>query len=187
MQLPELRMSSQMAQINIDQKKGEQEIEQPNATLHISQPEAELDIETNPPKLEIDQSKAWEDMNLLSVSKSIEAHSEAGKNGVLEGTGRRAREGDELMQIEKDGSPIAEQAMRNAYSSQKQLGIEFIPSPFAVETIYESGEATIKVTRHEPVIDAKANQTIHRYEQGDVTTGMEQYPELQIDVVNLYA
>lgn len=173
-----------MAKIRITQNEGKQHIEQPQATLQIRQVPSELNIHTIPPKLDINQSKAWEDMNLLSIARRIATHGEAGLQAASEGAARRASEGRELMEIENEGSPIIEQAVRHAQRPQKQLGIDFIPSPFSVQIAYHPGEVTIQSTQHEPRIDAHVNKPIHHYERGDVTIEMDQHANLEIDVVN---
>jgi len=186
-QVAQLRMTSQMATIRMKQIQGKQHIEQPQAILHMKQLKAELKVHTTPSKLSIDQSKAWEDMNLMSIAKRITVFGQSGLQAAQEGAGRRAKEGRELMEIENEASPIIEQAARNAHPRQKPLGIDFIPSPFSVQTTYRPSEVNIDVIRHEPSIRADVNKPIHHYERGDVIIDMDKYADLQIDVVNLYA
>lgn len=187
MQVAQLRMSSYMAKLNIKQAKGKQHIEQPHAILQIKQPQAEMNMHTTPSKLEINQSKAWEDMNLMSIGKRIAIFGKEGFKSAEEGTGRRAQEGMELMEIENEGSPIVEQATRHAQRPQKELGITFIPSPLSVEITYHPSDVNIDISRHEPIIDANIRKPIHQYERGHATIDMERFADLQIDVINLYA
>ncbi|SFA88248.1 hypothetical protein SAMN04488072_10354 [Lentibacillus halodurans] len=185
MRLPQIRMESQMAQIQIQQTSSRQEIRQPEADISIRQPHAEVSIETQPSKLTIDQTKAWEDMGLMHISRFIEKYANDGRQGVMDGIARRVKQGNGLMKIENDGNPIASQAITNAYDQQKQLGITFIPSHFAVKTNYEPADVEINVNINRPVIQNEPQKPIHTYTPGNVTTSMRQYQYLEIDVAHL--
>lgn len=187
MQFPQIRMTSEMAKISIEQIPGRQEIRQPKADLSIEQPSAELSIRTSPSKLTIDQTQAWEEMNLMSTLKSSEQHAKEGMQGVQEGTTRRAEQGTALMRIENGGDPINDQAIMNGHKQMKNLGITFIPSPFAVKYHYEPSDVQIDATVNKPLIDAKRNEPEHQYEQGEVRVDMKQYESLTIDFDYLFS
>ncbi|WBX78642.1 DUF6470 family protein [Virgibacillus salarius] len=187
MKFPQLRMHSQMAKIQIEQIHGDQTIRQPKADLSIQQPRAEVTITKTPSKLEIDQTKAFADMNRMSIIKRNEQFAEKGKSAVLEGMGRRAQQGTELMKIERDGDSIVNQAVQNSQSPQKSLGIAFIPSLFSVKVNYQPSKVHIDVKTNKPIIEAKQNKVEHHYKQGEVAVSMKQYQDLTIEVVNLYA
>lgn len=186
MQLPQIRMQSQMARISIHQTSGKQEIRQPEASFSIQQPEAKMTIRTTPSKLQIDQTKAWEDMNLMHIFRRIEKFANAGLQGAHEGTARRVQQGDERMRIENKGNPIASQAIQNGFDQMKQLGIKFIPSVFAVKIDYQPSDVSIDVQANKPIIRAEAHQPEHRYTPGNVAVGMKNYRSLDIDFENLF-
>jgi len=186
MQFPQIRIHSQPAQIQIEQTDAKLQIRQPNAELSIQQPPAEVSIRTTPSKLQIDQTKAWEDMNLMHIFKRNKEFAEEGKKRVLEGVARRARQGRELMEIENGGNPIVSQAKDNSQDKMKNLGITFIPSPFAVQTTYEPAKVEIEAKRNEPIIEVKTHQPVMEYSPGNVETFLKQQPELEIEFINLY-
>lgn len=183
MQIPQISMQSQMAQIQIRQTKGIQEIKQPNAELSIQQPHAALSIQTTPAKLQIDQTQAWEDMNLMHIFRQNEKVAEEGKNSLLEGIGRRAEQGSELMKLENEGAPVINQAIMDGNRQNKSLGIKFIPSQFAVKTSYEPAQVQIEVQTNKPIVEASTQKPIHNFERGTVMVDMEQYQQLEMDVV----
>ncbi|GGB55323.1 hypothetical protein F3157_12045 [Virgibacillus dakarensis] len=185
MQLPQIRMTSQMAQIRVQQTAGQQELRQPEAELSIQQPNAEISMKTTPSKLTIDQRQAWEDMDLMPILKRIEKFASEGQQGLMEGIKRRVQQGNELMEIENKRNPVVSQAIENGYDGMKTLGIKFIPSSFAVKMDYQSSNVQVDVKVHRPIINAKSHQPIHRYERGNVTISMKQYQDLNIDFVNL--
>ncbi|MEN1967320.1 DUF6470 family protein [Lentibacillus sp. N15] len=185
MHAPQIRMHSQMAQIHIQHTTGQQEIRQPQAEVSIQQPQAEITMRTTPSKLTIDQTKAWEDMNLMSVFKSIEKFADKGRQVLMDGINRRVQQGKELMQIENGENPLVTQVTDNAFAKEKLLGITFIPSPFAVKVRYQPSDLQINVQTHKPNIDIKPQQPIHHYQSGEVHTEMKQHPDLQIDVAYL--
>lgn len=185
MQLPQIRMQSQLAEIQIHTTNAKQQIKQPKADLVIHQPPAQLSIQTTPAKLDIDQSKAWEDMNLMSILKRNDRHAQEGMNAVMQGTARRASEGTELMKIENGGQPLISQAVRNGHDQMKSLGIKFIPSTFAVKFNYQPAEVNIDVETNQPIIEATTNQPIINYQPGSVETSLKQREDLQINFTNL--
>lgn len=187
MQFPQIRMESQMAKISIQQSQGMQEIRQPKADLSIEQPKAEISIRTNPSKLTIDQTQAWEDMNIMSPLRRTEKLAQEGYQGFLEGTERRARQGTELMRIENKGDPLIGQAIENGYGGMKTLGITFIPSPFSVKMNYEPADVQIDVQTNKPVINATIRKPEHDYSRSQVEIQMKQYEHLEIDFINLFS
>ncbi|MFD1067695.1 DUF6470 family protein [Oceanobacillus locisalsi] len=184
MDFPQIRIQSQQAKIQIQSEPAQLHMSQPSGDLTIRQPEADISMQTRRGRLNIDQSRAWEDMNLLSAKKSIARHAEQGKQAALEGTARRARQGDALMRIENDANPIPAQAVENGFSQQKQLGLTFIPSPFAVETSYEPAELDIQVQVHQPVIEGSVNKPVMQYTPGSLETSLAQHPDVTIEIVN---
>src|SRR5690625_4737986 len=158
MQFPQIRMESQMARIGIEQKHGQIELRQPKAELSIEQPKAEMSIRTTKGKLTIDQSQAWEEMNLGSTMRMIEKHAAEGKQSAQEGTARRAEQGAELIDIHNGVNMFAEQAVINGHPQMKTLSFKYIPSPFAVKLHYERGEVDINVQENKPIINAQINK-----------------------------
>jgi len=186
MQIPQIRMQSQMAQIQINQTDAELEISQPQADLSIRQPSPEVTINKTPAKFTIDQSRAFEDMNLVPVLKRNTQHAEQGIQAAMEGIARRAGEGRRLMEIEQEGSrPIIEQAKQRSERDRKQLGITFIPSHFAVKTHYEPSQIDFEVERNEPIIEVETHSPIMTYQSGMVETTLKQPAQLEIEFINV--
>ncbi|PAV31017.1 hypothetical protein CIL05_04725 [Virgibacillus profundi] len=186
MRLPQIRMESQMAKIQIQQTPGKQEIQQPNAKTSIQLPKAQVSMSTTPSKLQIDQTKAWEDMNLMHITKRNDKFAQEGVQAIKEGMARRAQQGSQLMKIENNGNPIASQAIANGYDGKKNLGIKFIPSHFSVKINYQPSEVHINVQTNKPVIEATIRKPEHIYKKGSVDISMQQYQELEIDFINLF-
>ncbi|APC49139.1 DUF6470 family protein [Virgibacillus halodenitrificans] len=185
MQIPQIRINSQSATIQLKTTPARQEIEQPKADLSIQQPKAKMEIRTTPSKLMIDQSQAWEQMNRMHVFKLNDRFAEEGRRGLLAGIERRAGQGRELMQIENKGNPIANQAEQNGHDGMKSLGIKFIPSHFSVKTTYQPAKVDINVKENKPEINVQPNKVIHRYKAGSVDVQMKSYSNLEIDFVNI--
>lgn len=68
----------------------------------------------------------------------------------------------------------------------KSLGLQFIPSRFAVKTAYQPSTLQIDVKQHKPVIDVEPHKPIHQYERGSVSIDMKNYQSLDIDFVHLF-
>ncbi|WP_203363291.1 DUF6470 family protein [Bacillus sp. REN10] len=185
MQLAQIRMTTQQAQIALDIQKPVQSIEQPSAELDLQQPPAELTIETTPSKLTIDQTKAREDMDLKNISKRIEEFAQQGYQDWFEGLARVAAEGDELMMIENGGDPIPEQAQRNSEGPELEFNIGYIPSAGSVKIDYQPAQVQIDVKTNPIINNTRPQKPIHDYQPGKVHVSMKQYPSVNIDFVNL--
>jgi len=186
MRLPQIQLQSQMAKINISQTKGRQEITQEKADMSIQQPPAELTYHTTPSKLTIDQTRAWQDLNLMSILKRNTMFAEEGGQAVFEGMARRAAQGRELMQLEHKGDPMIEQAIENSSEAVKDINIKFVPFPLSVNIDYEPSKLTIDVEQNKPIVETTPHTPSHHYEPGSVSVEMKQFAELDIDFINLY-
>lgn len=186
MRLPQIRLQSQMAKINITQTPASQQITQRKADMSIKQPSAELSINTTPSKLTIDQTQAWEDLDLMSILKRNTKFANEGSQALFKGMARRARQGKELMRIEQKGDPLITQAVENSSKGKKDINVKFIPSPFSVKTDYRPSEVNISVRQNKPIIQATPRKPEHVYQPGTVNVEMKQDADLQIDFINLY-
>ncbi|MBO1001543.1 DUF6470 family protein [Pseudogracilibacillus auburnensis] len=186
MQFPQLRLESQMARIAIEQTPARIEMKQGKAHLSIQQPKAEVSMRTMKGKLTIDQTQAWEEMNLMSTRRLNELHADEGLRAASEGTARRAEQGVELLNIHTGVDIIAEQAVQNGHPPTKTLSFTYIPSPLAVKFHYERGDVQMDVQERKPIIDSQINKPELTFHRGGVQISMEQYAQLKIDFDNLY-
>lgn len=185
MQLPQVRLQSQQAKISINTTDATVNIRQPEAEQTIRQPQAEITMHTTPSKLTIDQTQAWNDMDLKSVFKRTEDFAKLGKKSYLDGIARRVQEGKELMQIEKGGDPIVAQAKRVDERKLKDFALGWIPSQFAVKTDYQPSKLDINVKINRPEIINTPQKPQINYQKGQVDTGIAQYQSLKVDFENL--
>lgn len=185
MHFPQLTMTSQMGKIQINQRPATQEIRQPRAEVSIRQPQAEVTMYTTPAKLTIDQTQAFEDMNLMNILRRTQKNAAEGRQALIEGIGRRAEQGRQLMEIENKGNPISSQAITNSEPPDNGLGITFIPSHFSVKQHYEPSEVHIDVKTNQPEIHANPQSAAITYQAGELEISMLQYPSLQIEVEGL--
>ncbi|MDQ0214954.1 hypothetical protein J2S13_001353 [Oikeobacillus pervagus] len=185
MELPQIRLFSQTAKIQLNIEQPKQSIEQPPAELDLQQPPAEITYERTPAQLTIDQTKAREDMDLKHISKRIEEFAQLGYQDWLEGMTRVAQEGTELMKIENGGNPIVDQAKRRSERPYRQLGITWIPSANSVSVHFEPAKIKLNVKTNKVINNTRPQKPIHEYRPGKVNISMKQYPSLSIDFVNL--
>ncbi|WML46088.1 DUF6470 family protein [Neobacillus sp. PS3-40] len=185
MELPQIRLESTYAKIEIKTKKDHLQIEQPPADLSIQQPKAEMQIDKVPSKLTIDQTKARADVDLKSVSRRTEEAAQKGRQDWLEGIARRIQEGEDLMKIENGGNPIVEQAKSKRYLPEHEFGIGWVPTEGSVQINYDPGKVDINWKVHKPIISSRMRQPIINYTPGNVEINMKQYQSLKIDFNNL--
>src|SRR5699024_1345935 len=182
MYMPKLHLQSNMGRIGMESTKGYVGLAQPRAELSIEQPAAQMNIETKDGVLHIDQTEAFADAGLKSVKRMIQEHDQEGYQAYLEGIGRRASQGSELMRIEHGGNTIIQQAEANAYQALKELGVTFIPGSLSVQFEYEKGSVDIQVTTKSPRIEAHTRPVEINFVQGNLSIYMEEYPSLDITV-----
>ncbi|MEY9971889.1 hypothetical protein ABH966_002262 [Lysinibacillus sp. RC46] len=186
MRLPQIQIHTTDAKIDLNISKSQQYIKQPNATQRIKQPAAILEINTTRSVLKIDSSQARRDLGLIGPFESSANYAEQGKQEVLKGMARRAREGRQMMDNAGKGhgrATIQGIAKQNHGPHQVQFNIKFVPSVGSVKIDYTPGATDVNIQRREPIIDAKVNKPIHEYTPGKVTGTMVQRPDVNIDVI----
>ncbi|MRG84784.1 DUF6470 family protein [Salinibacillus xinjiangensis] len=185
MQLPQIRLQSQMAKTELNIFPAKQSIQQPEAEITIEQPKADIQIDKQPSKQTIDQTQAWRDMGMVNSVEFARNFGQKGHRSADEGTSRRASEGDDLMRIENGGNPIVSHAVNNAYDPMREFNIGWIPSHNAVKIDYQPAKVNIDVQRNEPRISVQPRKPITDYQPGNVEVGKKQYANLEIDFVNV--
>ncbi|MGX9133375.1 DUF6470 family protein [Rummeliibacillus sp. JY-2-4R] len=181
MDMPKLQLESTPARLGLNIQRPVQEIEQPPAQLDIQQPAAILAMSTRKPQLNIDTTEARADVDLMSSIRRTAEVASYSKQQALNGIGRRAEQGDELMRIENGGTPVASQATEWGYQPYSEIGIKFIPSYGSVKLSFEPGKVDIQAQPQKVINNTKINKPIHQYTPGKVTAEMLQYPSLKID------
>ncbi|MFB5282822.1 DUF6470 family protein [Peribacillus sp. Hz7] len=181
----QIRMQSTFIQTGLQIEDPVQRIEQPKAIQSIEQPKAIVNMETTPGKLTIDQTEAWEQMDIKHISKRTAEYAQEGKQKLLEGIARRSRQGDEMMHIERGGNVIKAHAKENSERPPKQFNIGWIPSPFSVKMHYQQAKLNIEAQAQKPIIDVQVQKPIHDYTPGDVKVNVIRENSLDIDFVNV--
>lgn len=184
MQIPHITMQSTFMQTGLQIEDPVQRIEQNPAQMSIKQPQAIVTVNVTPSQLTIDQSEAWAEMDIKPISQRTAENAQQAKQKAMEGLARRARQGDDLMHIERGGNPLAAHAKENSASPKHQTGLGWIPSPFSVKTHYEQAKLQFDVQVQKPQIDAQIGETIHEYTPGSVKVSVTQKNSLQIEVAN---
>lgn len=185
MQIPQIRIETTHGKIEMSTTSAQQSIEQPQAIVSLEQPKAEVSMETTPGYLTIDQTVAWESMDIKHVFRRVEENAAKGNNAVLSGMARRASEGDELMQIEYGGNPLTSQGVRHSQMLDFSFNIGFIPPPFSVKMNYQPGKLNIYAEVKKVINNTVDQKPIIDYKSGEVHTSMRQHPDLKIDFVNI--
>lgn len=182
MNIPQLQIQTTPGILGLQTTKPTQEIEQPRATLTQQQPAAILEISTTRPQLSVDTTEARAEIDLKSVFRRSEEYAQFGKKGAMDGIGRRAQEGQQMMEIENRGNVIPEISKQNATPPPAPIGIRFIGNHSTIQVSVQPGTTTINATLQKAVNDVQINKPISQYTPGKVTGVMERYPSIQIDV-----
>lgn len=126
-------------------------IRQPREPRTIEHQDARMFVEREFTVVEIDQSACFAEAGLKNALELSRENAELGRQAVLEGTARRAEEGDMLANIEAGFSAIAEIAAQNM-DTAKDFNIAFIPQSRPVINVTGSFRINWEMGR---VIDEK--------------------------------
>lgn len=181
MKIPQIRIQTTPALIELSTKKGDMSIEQPLGDLQIEQPQALMNITRIPGKLTIDQTQARADVDLKSVKLRSEEAARFGKQDLIEGIARRIQDGTELMQIENGFHAISSISKRNSEGEKKEFNIGWIPSIGSVKISYEAGKVDVEATPNKPNIEYQVNKPIINYKPSELTINLKQHASLKID------
>ncbi|SDJ22334.1 DUF6470 family protein [Salimicrobium halophilum] len=180
MQMPRLQISTTDARVGIQTRNAELTYQQPKAEVSIRQPKADVSIRQPDGELRIDQSKARSNLHLKSSAERSRQTEQFGEQKAMEGSARRAREGDELMRIENGGNLIASQAKRNyGYEIDYQMGNT--PVHELVNIDYTAREAEINIQKNDPQINITPRYPQYSYQPGGVNISLLQEPSITID------
>jgi len=185
MNMPQIRLQSTQAKIEITTTPGQMSIQQPTADLDLQQPPAEMTINRTPSVLNIDQSQARADLDLKSIFVRTREIAQKGYQDWVKGLARTAEEGNELMKIENHGKAIPKIAKQNSEPPMYDVNIGFIPSIGSVKLKYDPGNVEIQWNIKKPINNTKINKPIIDYSPGSVQVGIKQYQDLKIDFDNL--
>lgn len=181
MQMPQLQIQTTPGKLGLNIEKPVQQIEQPKATIDQQQPAATLEISTTRSQLSVDTTAIREDIDMKSTFKRTEEYAQLGRQAALDGVGRRAEEGQQLLRIENGGNTIADLAKQNGTPSPAPLGIRFVANRSKIQMSITPGTTTINAMAQKPVFNVQVNMPIHDYTPGKVTGQMERHPSIQID------
>lgn len=154
-----------------------------NAQVNIEQPAAILEMSSKAAKLLIDQSQAWRDMGLLTPMEAGDQAAQQGLQDAAAGTARRAREGDQMMQISGGQNQLQAIAENIAQPPQPGLGIKWIPSVNAVKTTYVPGKLDINITPQKPRFDVRIGDVSGQFTPGNVTGTTVQRASVETTVI----
>ncbi|GIN85247.1 hypothetical protein J6TS2_16330 [Heyndrickxia sporothermodurans] len=186
MLLPQIRLESQFAQIEMKTNSAKQTIEQPRAELDLQQPPAEMSINRTPSQFSVDSTEARADVDMKSIRRRIEEFAQNGYQEWLNGIARRAQEGNELMRIENGGNAIANISKQNGkLFSTFDFNIGFVPKLGNVKIDFEPSKLDIEWKVNPPINNTKIRRPIVDYIPGNVDIQLKQYQNLKIDFANL--
>ncbi|MBB4823624.1 hypothetical protein HNO89_000844 [Sporosarcina luteola] len=181
MQIPQLQIQTTRGVLGLQIDKPVQEIEQPKATQHIEQPAAILEMSTTRPQISIDTTENRADLDLKSPLRRGNENARYGMQQVLEGVGRRAQEGQQLMRIEDGGNALVNLIKQDTNRPNAPLGIQFVGDRLKIQTNFSPGTLDIKATPQKPTHEVQINRPVHQYTPGKVTGIVEQYPSIEMD------
>lgn len=184
MQIPQLRMESQFAQLGLNITKPVQEIRQPHAELNLQQKPAELSIVQASTELNIDSSQARANIGIMTSMQFGDSNVAYAHQKWLQAISEKSQEGDRLMRIYTKENAIAEIGREKG---QRVLEGGYTPPSASndegVDVNIQLKPVDINVTKNGMSMNPVIRPPELSYTPGKVEPYMLQYNRLKIDVV----
>jgi len=175
-----LQINTTWAKIGINTSRAKISIEQPKGELTIKQIKASLNIDREIPRVIIDQYQCFAEAGLKNLEDFTKEYAELGRQGVLEGIGRRATEGNMMAEFEK-GNPISKIAEQNAFPIY-DYNINFIPK--SRPKIEVKGYLNIDVELGKVIVNYKPNKPEIKYKHGNIEFYLRQKGNIKIRYID---
>lgn len=179
MQIPQIQIRQQYAQIYIDADIGKQELQQPKATVEMEQIKPEQHFSATRGQLEINQDRTWDALALGGNLKTMSKIYSMASDMALRGLARVVENGNRMADIHLGGNPIAEMAgdWQRTYSEYDFRGEASYDN---IDINYTPGELSIETTPGRINMNVEVNRPIHHYERGKLDIYLNQYPKVEI-------
>ena len=179
-----IRITSQKARLNIQTTKARLDYVSSKGKLEMQTVKARMEVSKGLPQIVIDQSIPFAEAGLKTLPMLMKDYADLGRQSVLEGIARRAREGD-MMARPPYGRAIPQIALNSLHGRadfiikfipQSRPEIDFINTEFEID--WETGGSDRTFS---------PGKTEFTYIPGGVDIYLEQYPELNFEYIDMKA
>ncbi|BEP30208.1 DUF6470 family protein [Helicovermis profundi] len=178
-----IEINSTNAKIGIKTTNASLSIKQPKADFDLSSTLPKVKIESTLPKVTIDQSAAFSESNLKNPFELTKEFISIAKSAMYKAMAKNVDQGNQLADIHKGGTPIADQAEENAYLQfQRETGMVTMPRSGAKIDVIK-GKLDIKVEKGKVNNNIKANKPIIESKMGKVEIYMRQKNSITMKAV----
>lgn len=181
MNIPQIQITTQKAQIAVTTEQARQEIEQPGPEVSMNQKSSQLEISRIKRGLEIDQERAWDALALGKNTKVMSKIYSMASDIAMRGIARRIEEGRQIGNLLYQGNVFAD-ISKNWRQRFPEFDFRGVASPLNVDISYTQDDLRINFERGGVQFDVKVNHPVHRYEAGRVNIYMQQWPSIDITV-----
>lgn len=186
MQLPQLKISSEFAQLGINQTRANIEIHQKHADLKIKQPPPDVEITLTKGKLYIDQSEAFADAGLKHPLRKSKEWAQQSKQKLLSGIATDASQGDQMMKIENGNNAIPQIAKTNSTPKMQDFNLAYVPSSmFQVKFDYQPSELKVDIKTSKPIVKARVNPPEINYRPWQTDIYVKQKQSIHFSVTGM--
>ncbi|GAB6138164.1 DUF6470 family protein [Halanaerobaculum tunisiense] len=180
-----LKINQQFAKLGLQIKDPQAKVNQKSGQFKLEQIPGKLKINSKPVQVEIDLSKARADLNYKDHKLYSKEIAQEGNRTALQGIARRAREGDQLAAIEKEGKPIVQQAKKSLQEKKQKIGLKW---KRGAEVNVKSGNQNIKFKPQDSdgvKLESTPDQVKVDLDWGRVKAYQQQKPKLEIRAVDV--
>lgn len=175
-----LSIQTQPAILNYNINKGQLSIEQPRPQVEAGLSLPQIRVEGTTPRITIDQTQAFNESGLKTVSAFSQDYVNYAKSKMQESVGRIAEQGTQMTDIHLGGNAIASQAAYNAYDQfYGEFGMVTMPRTRPQIQVIE-GNLDIRVTEGQITGKIVPGKPQINYRPGNVERYMAQYNSISI-------
>lgn len=160
MKIPQIRISQGFARIDMNIREPRVDIEQKPADLSIKQKPPEMIVERVRGSLDVDTTEARANVDLKSAARRIAEFADYAREQVTQYIVSKSQEGDQMMQISKEQTSIANQINSKRLAQKEPFHIPYNPdymdirfTPDKLNIEWKISDPDVTVTPHKPEIN----------------------------------
>lgn len=180
-----LEMNTTRGQIGMQSSPPRLSLETTQKTLNLTTTQPKVRVEATLPKISIDQSQCFSEAGLKGIVDFAAEYVSYAKSKMYESMARIAEQGNALTDIQYGGSPLADQALYNAYDQfMNEFNYGTVPRSRPRISLQE-GQLDIKVTEGRVENRTAVQKPVVQYQKGNLQIYLATQPSIEMHAVDI--
>ena len=177
--MPKVNITQIPNKIGMNIKEPKTNISKQKSNLDVSQQPGDMQINENMVKVNVDNYPAHYDLGYKNYKDFSSENAQKGKQSVLTGIAKYARQGDQLMRIENGGKPLLSQAKAENKPENKEVTLGWKRGP---EINVKKPNLKINYNPNKPTVNFQKGSVNSDLDWGKVSTFLRQKENFDIEV-----